>query len=152
MHELSQADGPSINAPASAFLAQTRTLGATSTTVDRRFRAQTKHSKDAKARQEGIDSGNNYTLIEPRSGSSSGWALQDDEALESRRSISETQPTGSTKLQEWRAKWPVIEMLEDFERDQWQTHWFGPLLIVVVVVLFALSTVIGLLLLVIGRL
>jgi hypothetical protein len=52
-------------------------------------------------------------------------------------------------MQRWRERWPIIETFAAFEREHYENSWFGPLMIVIVLLLFASTTVLGLTLVVI---
>lgn len=123
----------------STFLAQTRTLrpGAASGTRDHTFTL-----KQSRFVSDGADSaGGDYRLIQHRTGSSTlPTSLR---RLDSRTLPLPSVLGDSARFQRWREDWPIIEMLADFEPDHYQSRWSGPLMVGVVVVLWALATVLG---------
>lgn len=146
MHKMPPTNNGDV--PTSAFLAQTRTLGATSTTHGQRHRGPPKQSSSTRPSRYGKDE---YALIAQSTASTSGWTQRDEHDLESRPPALASQPASSSRFQELRKKWPIIEMLADFEREHYRNGWFAPLLVGIVVLLFGGATVLGLLLLFVVR-
>lgn len=158
MHKISPPHGSSqtgtnyTDETSSSLIAQMRTLGPTATNTKRRAHYQPGQTSSMGKNASRMDVGDEYSLITPATNSSAGWAAPnegDERDLESRPPVMDTQLTSSSRLQEWREKWPVIEMFSTFEKSLLQTAWFGPLMIAIVVLLFAATTIVGLMLLVI---
>jgi hypothetical protein len=139
------------NAPP-GLLAQMRTIGPAATNTKRRTQYRSGQDSSKNKAAVGNHPSDGHALIASSTNSSSGWHQPDDDyepGDADQPSASRTGDFASSRLKAWRDKWPVIEMFTAFEQEHYQNAWFGPLMIFIVVLSFAATTVVGLLLLVI---